>query len=96
MKTQIIASCFAIAFGLFACAAPSSTEGEENVPTEQSEETSSELRIGGGLGAQCALTCSGGNQTCCCDVGQKCESGATYCVCKPATDTRFTGVMLTR
>ena len=98
MKTQFIASTLAIAFGLLACAAPSSTEGDDDLaPTDQKEETtektdetSSELRIGGGgLNTGCALTGSGGNQTCCCDVGQKCESGATYCVCKSATDTRF-------
>ena len=92
MKTQFIASTLAMAFGLLACAAPSGTEGEEETAktekTEKTEETSSELRIGG-LNNTCALTCSGGNQTCCCDVGQKCESGATYCVCKSATDTRF-------
>ncbi len=103
MKTQIIGSCLAIAFGLFACAAPSAEEErassdpqQENAAGEQTGETSSELRIGGGLGNSCALTCSGGNQTCCCDVGQKCESGATYCVCKSATDTRLIGGIYAR
>lgn len=102
MKTQIIGSCLAIALGLglLACAAPSAEETAD-LPTdpatpasedaeENTGETSSELRIGG-TNHGCALTCEGGNQKCCCDVGQKCISGATYCECKPATDTRWSG-----
>lgn len=101
MKTTILGSCFATAFalGLFACAgAPLDEEGarteeaastQETAESEKTGETSAELRIGDGLGHGCALTCSGGDQTCCCDVGQKCVSGATYCECKVATDSRF-------
>jgi len=105
MKTQILGSCLAIAFGLFACAAPTeediSQSAAANAPAAKAEaeapaaehtgESKEELRIR--LGAGCAVTCSGGNQTCCCSVGEKCESGATYCQCKDAHDTRFTGTI---
>lgn len=93
MKTQIIASSLALAFALFACASPPSegSEGEEETAAQTDE---AELRTRLNETGGCALTCSGGSQTCCCAVGQKCESGATYCVCKSATDTRFNATML--
>lgn len=96
MKTKLLGSILAIAFGLFACAAPAEDDDPPAPSEETTEETGSELRIGGGLGAGCALTCSGGNQTCCCDVGEKCESGATYCMCKPANDPRLSPVTIGR
>ncbi len=101
MKIQFVASCVAVALGLFACAAPTeedvaatstgeSSVKDEAMPQEQTAEAQSALRIRQNEG--CALTCSGGNQTCCCAVGEKCESGATYCQCKPANDPRFSTI----
>lgn len=92
--TKMIAAAALFAFGVFACAAPSGEElptgdgtqapaaaGEENTDSK-----SDELRKGG-LGATCAVTCSSDNgaETCCCDVGQKCVKGYSFCECRTAT-----------
>lgn len=97
MKTKMIAAVMALGIGVFACAAPTEQElpteasgTAADAPKENAEENTgtseSELRIKAG-GTGCGTECQsvGGDQKCCCAVGDRCVSGATFCKCEPAT-----------
>src|SRR5687768_14111333 len=91
MKMSMIGCVAVFGLGPLACVAPGEQDdGMGDVPAEDQasadgESTgvvTSELRNGDG--GACGTTCASdnGSQTCCCEVGDRCVKGVTFCKCE--------------